>query len=365
MKRVVAFVCINGSGMGHATRILAIARRLPEGITPLIVSNSPALDAFDLLPGAVIEHIPGFDYLDMSRRAWTSQLRREFDALLRFYGATVVVQDGTALYPWLLDGVLGNDLGRRLAWIRRPMWRDVEAVYKNLENQKFCDLVIEPGEAAAEIDDGPTTRAMELAPPPARFVRTAPIRLLDDSEILDRPAARVRLGIGNGEKAVLIQLGAGAIERNWDAAGGAIAALRRRGGVRIFLARWKIAGDLPMFGEDVTVLDAYPLARLFPAFDMVVSAAGYNSYHELAAARVPAIFVPNRMEVDDQARRAGHAATQGWAEVELRSPAGTFAGRIEAAVNRVLERPSRLLDPGVAVNGARQAAEAIAALCPA
>ena len=40
MTRTVAFVCINGTGMGHATRILAIARRLPECFRPLIVSNS-------------------------------------------------------------------------------------------------------------------------------------------------------------------------------------------------------------------------------------------------------------------------------------------------------------------------------------
>ncbi|WP_417514352.1 glycosyltransferase [Minwuia sp.] len=361
MTRSVTFVCINGTGMGHATRILAIARRLPEDVTPIIVSNSPALDAFELLPRAVVEHVPGIDHLDMSRRAWTNQLRREFEALLSLYRSDVVVQDGTAIFPWVSESVTRSTRRRRLVWIRRPMWRQVRNLHRNLQDQALCDLVLEPGELAAALDQGVTTRANELAPPPMQFVKTAPIRLLDQSELLDRGAARALLNLRDGEKAALVQLGAGRIERNWDAAGAAINALRQRGDTRIFLARWKIAGEQPAFGADVTVLDTYPLARLFQAFDLIVSAAGYNSFHEIMASDRPAIFIPNQMEVDDQSLRASFAAQSGHAEVVESRPAQDLPARVERGIARAMRKaPAR---PGAfQANGAAEAADRIAAL---
>ena len=363
MTRTVAFVCINGTGMGHATRILAIARRLPEDVTPVIISNSPALDAFDMLPGAVVEHVPGHDVLEVSRQSWTAQLRGEFEALLKFYGCRVVVQDGTAIYPWVLDAVTRSEAGRRLVWIRRPMWRDRRQVYRNLQDQAFCDLVIEPGELAAEKDLGPTTRANELAPPPFDFVAVPPVRLLDDTEALDRAEARRRLGIGAAERAVLIQLGAG-VQRNWDAAAAAVDAARRMTGTRIFLARWKISGPQPQYGPDVTVLDTYPLARFFNAFDLVASATGYNSFHEIMASPLPAVFVPNQMEVDDQALRASYAAERGEAELVSAQPAQDLSDRLAVAFGRALERGGGNRPPAYLQNGASDAARAIAALLP-
>lgn len=364
MTRSVAFVCINGTGMGHATRILAIARRLPENITPVIFSNSPALDAFEILPRAIVEHVPGLEYVDVSRNTWTAQLKREFEAVLKLYGCEVVVQDGTALFPWALDSVTRGSEGRRLVWIRRPMWRDRRQVYRNLADQAWCDLVIEPGELAGDLDQGPTTRAGELAPPPMRFVRTAPIRLLDPEETLPAGEARHRLGIAEGEKAVLVQLGAGTLQRNWDAAAAAIESLRKLGTHRIFLARWKIAGAQPRFGPDVTVIDTYPLARFFSAFDFQIAAAGYNSFHELLAAGQRTVIVPNYMEVDDQALRASYAETGGWGAVVRANPLETLGARMDEAIVRIASaRPQ--FPPHFAENGALTAAREIAALCGA
>lgn len=364
MTRTVAFVCINGTGMGHATRILAIARRLPDHITPVIISNSPALDAFEILPNAVIEHVPGFEYLDISRRAWTSQLRLEFDALLKLYQCQVVVQDGTAIFPWIMNNITSNRVPRKLVWIRRPMWRDRKVVYRNLQDQAWCDLVIEPGELADDLDKGPTTRAMELAPPPLRFVKTDPIRLLDPSEQLPEEAARQALGIPADQKAALVQLGAGALRRNWDAADAAIQALRARGTHRIFLARWKISGEQPQYGPDVTVLDTYPLARFFHAFDFHVAAAGYNSFHEIMATGQRALYVPNHMEVDDQFLRASFSESGGWGEVLSPRPAESFSARMAAAVNRVADSKPTFPE-AFSANGAGLAAAEIAALCDA
>jgi UDP-N-acetylglucosamine:LPS N-acetylglucosamine transferase len=61
-------------------------------------------------------------------------------------------------------------------------------------------------------------------------------------------------------------------------------------------------------------LRTYPLSRYFNAFDGAISAAGYNSFHELIAYSLPAIFIPNEHPtMDDQLMRAQFAQRHGLA----------------------------------------------------
>jgi hypothetical protein len=47
----------------------------------------------------------------------------------------------------------------------------------------------------------------------------------------------------------------------------------------------------------------FPAAPYLPAADVVVAAGGYHAYHEVRAAGVPAVFVPQWRRYDDQAER--------------------------------------------------------------
>ena len=57
----------------------------------------------------------------------------------------------------------------------------------------------------------------------------------------------------------------------------------------------------------------YPVSRYLRAFDLTVSAAGYNSFHEqIALRRSPRVFLPNTAtRLDDQVGRARFAAATG------------------------------------------------------
>jgi UDP-N-acetylglucosamine:LPS N-acetylglucosamine transferase len=60
------------------------------------------------------------------------------------------------------------------------------------------------------------------------------------------------------------------------------------------------------------VVKLYPVSRYLRAFDLTVSAAGYNSYHEQIGFAVPTVFLPNtRTRLDDQVGRARFAAATG------------------------------------------------------
>jgi UDP-N-acetylglucosamine:LPS N-acetylglucosamine transferase len=56
----------------------------------------------------------------------------------------------------------------------------------------------------------------------------------------------------------------------------------------------------------------FPISRAIAAFDFSVSAAGYNTFHEVIAQGLPTIFVPNRHpSMDDQGARAEFAQDHG------------------------------------------------------
>ena len=64
------------------------------------------------------------------------------------------------------------------------------------------------------------------------------------------------------------------------------------------------------------VVRDFPLSRRFRAFDLAVSAAGYNSFHELLRFGIPTLFIPNQdTALDDQQGRAQFAADRGLAHM--------------------------------------------------
>ncbi|HUG63304.1 MAG TPA: glycosyltransferase, partial [Methylomirabilota bacterium] len=90
----------------------------------------------------------------------------------------------------------------------------------------------------------------------------------------------------------------------------------------------------------------YPLSRHFTAFDLMITEAGYNSFHEATLSGTPAIFIPrNTPGVDDQSLRARYAVSAGL---------GFALERHETArLDPLLERA---LDPASAAEIARRAA---------
>ena len=119
------------------------------------------------------------------------------------------------------------------------------------------------------------------------------------------------------------------IERSLDQA--VIAA--RRLDLQLVVAEWLIQ-QAPVRRRGLRYLTAFPNARHFRAFDFAISAAGYNSFHELLHLGVPTIFVPNdNQKVDDQRARAVWAEGRGAA---ICLPRGA-----ESSLPRLYVRPAR------------------------
>lgn len=349
--RRVLFATSNGTGLGHLNRAMAIARRLPEGFEASI---------FTLSQAAPVVAGKGFDvdYLASYRRpgsgtdrAWNLRLRNVLAELIEERSPDLIVFDGVHPYR-ALTHVLSARGAPPSIWCRRPMWREGSS-RASLRRTGAFDAVLEPGELAASEDRGPTVAERTKA------LRVDPIVFLDQSELLDRRSAAAALGLDPDRRTALVTLGQGG-EVN-RAVARTLRALVAEPNLQVAALQSSIATgiDVP---DQVVHLDAtFPMSRYFNAFDMAVSAAGYNAFHELIAFGVPSLLVPMERNTDDQHARSRWAASEG---VSLAVE--------DAADEHLEERLRELADPDVDIglrarmqeefpgNGAHRAAAMVA-----
>jgi UDP:flavonoid glycosyltransferase YjiC (YdhE family) len=216
------------------------------------------------------------------------------------------------------------------------------------------DLVVAPGELAAEADRGATAGRGDA-------VEVGPVTLLDAAELLPRAEAAAALGLDPDRPAALLTLGAGNVR---DLTGDRQRFLDRMlavPGLQVVVTHALIADQADELGDRVRATSVFPISRYYGALDFAVAAAGYNSFHELVGFGVPTAFVPNpSMPLDDQPARARWAAGAG-AALCL---ADVSAAAVDEAVSLLADDASRaalaarcreLAQP----NGARDAMAAV------
>lgn len=351
----VLFMSSNGVGLGHLTRLLAIARRLPAPIEPVFLTMSQGLGIVEQL-GYPVEYLPFHGSAQCDANHWNVWLTEQLEQILDFHRPRALVFDGGNPYQGMLDA-LSPRLDTDFIWVRRGMWRDTQNNAAAIRRQRFFDLVIEPAEIAEAVDYGATAYHRTVA------LKVPPIRLLDDEELLDRTAACAALGLDPDRPACLIQLGAGSNRDIVAMTDTILAELQRHGGVQPVIAEWLIASNALDIWPGVPRLRGFPLSRYFRAFDFTISAAGYNSFNEIMSFGLPAIFIANEhASMDDQAGRARFAQDNDAAFYLPESQAHAIGPLIEALsqarLRDLMQANSQRLSMD---NGATTAAARIAA----
>ncbi|MGB5560203.1 MAG: glycosyltransferase [Paracoccaceae bacterium] len=287
----VMSISTNGIGMGHLARQMAIARRLEPHLTPVFLGFSQSIATVRQF-GWISEYLPYHSGPAIHTAHWNDWLAKALDAACKFYRPRALVLDANIPFEAFV-GLRERQPGLPMIWVRRAMWgpgRDIDA----LERAHLFDTVIEPGEAAAAYDTGPTADVL------TDVRRVAPMHLVDAADLPSRQEAAAELGIAADTLNVLLMPGA---LNNFDAANlwsGVVEELGRWPDTSVVAAEWAIAErpvDWPPF---VLPRKGFPYARWFNAFDFAVSAAGYNSFAELTGLGLPTIFVPNENPLMDR-----------------------------------------------------------------
>ena len=298
--RRVLMVSDNGAGMGHLSRLMAIGRRLPADMAAVIATQSYGAPIAHQ-EGFLTEYIPSRKVLDAARPRWTRVLRERLAHLIELHTPEVVAVDSVP-HEGIVEAVRDHP-HITWVWVRRAMWqRGVGAEW--ITEGKVFDHVLEPGEFAALADEGLTVAERSGAH------RVEPITFLDADELLPAEQARAELGLDE-RPAVLLQLGAGNIN-DISSPVARIAKHLTGHGFQLVLAESAIATTPMPPVPGARIVKIYPVSRYLRAFDLTVSAAGYNSYHEQIAFGIPTVFLPNRRtKLDDQVGRARFADAAG------------------------------------------------------
>ena len=293
-KRAIAFYPTNGVGLGHVTRLLAIARRLPPDCEPVFFTPCHALAVIEHA-GYRTEYVPEPAHDETVPADHHAAMAPRLLAMLRHYDPAAIVFDGNVPREALLAACA--EVEAPLIWVRRGMWRADPALARHLALSRRFDAVLEPTEAAAAADRGVTAAA------PDGPLAVPPVMLLDPGELNEAKASRAALGLAPDRPAVLVQLGAGNnndIDRVLDH----VAAAQRRLDLQVVVAEWLIQ-HAPVRRRGLRYLSAFPNARHFRAFDFAISAAGYNSFHELLHHGLPTHLRAQRPAEGRRPARAG------------------------------------------------------------
>jgi UDP-N-acetylglucosamine:LPS N-acetylglucosamine transferase len=135
-------------------------------------------------------------------------------------------------------------------------------------------------------------------------------------------------------------------------------------GITPYIAEWIMGSEIPRIWPSAVYMRVYPLAKYFSAFDFCISAAGYNSFHELIIYGIPTIFIANEHQsMDDQDARAQFAMRNDAAMLISEEDVHRIGPMIDLImqekVRSLMAASCKAIRP---VNGAVHAAEVIEAL---
>ncbi|OAP34571.1 glycosyl transferase [Sinorhizobium glycinis] len=299
-RRRILFVATNGIGLGHITRLMAVAERMSDDVDTIFFTRSGGA-ALAHGRGHAVDYIPCGLAMGVTDASWNRAYAQELLSAVEAFDVSAVVFDGNRPFPGLI-AVAESRRDLAWIWIRRALWRVGHEF--SADAQDVFDMVIEPGEFAHDEDHGPTRNL-----PGA--VAVPPLLLLDPGTGLPRSEAAAKLGINPDHFTVAVQLGS---QRNFDFAG--MPELIFAGLARRHVQTVQILNPLAKpCKEDASTVprrSLYPLAEYFSAVDLLVTNAGYNSFHESIFGGIPSIFLPNEApEMDDQHLRAAYAQSAG------------------------------------------------------
>ena len=349
----VLFITSNGVGLGHVSRLLAIAEQLPAGRTYELLTLSAAYRQVSA-PGLTVHYFPSSGATGESPSRWNRLFAAHLRELITARRPRLVVFDGTWVYTGLTE--VCRAFAIPLVWVQRGMWK-VEVDESSTQRHSARDVVDEviiPGDYAADevVESGPGITTAQVGP----IVRTT------RDELMGRVEACRALGLDPSSRYVLLNLGSGALEEGESVREIAIRVLGEQMPDAQIVQVVSPLASPPVEHESVRNVSAYPVMPFVRAFDLMIAAAGYNTAQEAVSLQVPTVLVPNEnTRTDDQLRRAEGLARQGLA-LSASTPQEITAAITRCAEERNLDSLRKALGLVHEARGATEAAELLEAL---
>jgi UDP-N-acetylglucosamine--N-acetylmuramyl-(pentapeptide) pyrophosphoryl-undecaprenol N-acetylglucosamine transferase len=337
--RRVVFYAVNGIGAGHLTRLVSIARVLRRlaserncAVEIYFLTTSEAgkiafAERFATLkfPSALVAAESGVPEDEHRTRAqrWVRQA-------LESLAPDVIVVD---TFP---DGAFGElpellPRIRRKICVYRPSKLSLMQEEAHLLKLEAYDWVLIPEHEIEVNIDFPQQLRRKI-----RYF--GPVMIRNQSEALSRGEARAALGAVGNQKIVYLTCGGGGDERAEQILLSCLDSLVKTDNLIVVGAGPLYRGRV-QYGPNIRWIEDGVACELMCAFDVAISAAGYNSFNELMYFGVPTIFLPQPRYADDQFARAQRAVQEGAAVMlssadsdEIAARAVELLGDLNAAI---------------------------------
>jgi len=351
-KRCMVFFPTNGVGLGHFTRLFAVAKRVREQDPDVEIVFVTTMAALHLLESEGIPsyHLPGsYMFNDMTSAEWNAITEELLATVFEIHRPSVFVFDGAFPYRGMLNAIK-NRTGLTNVWLRRGAFKKGGTKIP-VDSIEHFHHILRPGDSVET-----TVEEIDFSTP---VMQLNPILLAKPEDLLSREEARLRLGLPTDATAVYLQLGAGKINDIEGQLDMAIRLLNEHENVHMVVGESIIGDRLKLKGERVRIIRDYPNSLLFNAFDFAIMAGGYNSYHEAIAFALPTLFIPNLdTGMDDQFARvkAGESSNACLVLEELTENAfnKSIANMVELVQREKMREACALLK---VENGAEKSAE--------
>jgi len=309
LKRVV-FYAVNGSGLGHITRLLAVARWLrrylavlEERVPEIVFLTSSEATGVLLEAGFASFKVPsktvvrqaGMDMLEYRRLA-----RQFIWQMLGVFTPDLLVVDTFPSGSFdelfqLLDGPFRKALILRRVkpeYARRPIYKAALGLYPTI-------VVPHSRDSLTDIETS--------SPSSNTWTHTGEVLQCEPQELPTRAEGRAQLGVPEDARLVYVSAGGGGDPGSEEALEALVGALGAMPEVHLLVGAGPLYQGRRLPGERVTWFTNPQVHRFFPACDAALTAAGYNTFHELLYLRVPSAFYAQPKVADDQAGRVQRA----------------------------------------------------------
>lgn len=291
----------NGVGLGHLTRAMAILDRFPAGTKTAIFTLSQGFQ-LAVKQGILTQFIPFHRLTGAPNKQWNTALAEELNDFIAFFRPNLLVFDGNTPYSGLLSALNYHPHIKRV-WLRRALWAKNSKIIKN-RSESF-DLIIEPEEFSHRFDEGATSKDSE------GVVLVPPILNIPPDSRLSRKKARQFINAPDNKIVIAMMLGAGNNFEFSNIRDLIIPLLKKHKNIELIEIIPPIRNK-EIVDNHCRQIELYPAYRYSRGFDIMITSAGYNTFHENILGEIPTLFIPNEaLEMDRQLLRAKHASLIG------------------------------------------------------
>jgi predicted glycosyltransferase len=358
----VLLYSVNGMGLGHLTRLMAIGRWLRRllnaldlGCHPFFLSCSDAdfLLARHGFPSFKLPSRSALRNADIRGQQAIELIRGYADAALERVRPDILVADTfpTGTYDELLPILGREDLCKVFIFREQRSEYASKMPYDQLLHN--FDLMLVPHkEGSFEIPFA--------IPDQLSVCWTGNVIFGERHELLSKDKVRAALGLPRNKTIVYAAAGGGGDRQTGQTLELIADTIAAFPDLHLVAGAGPLFSGSPVHRDNLTWTNHYPISRYFGAFDFAISSSGYNTVHELQHFGLPAILFAQERGADDQLGRALEVEKNG-AAIALHQ---LTPDNLQDAVKRMLapelrQTMSERAQSLVSENGARAAAQAI------